>query len=330
MDFKIQGLTQKLQRNYLIYVDILGFDRLAEEIASKKGLEARFVRKTFIGVIEKRVQALKDKNKLIGGNYGGSDDWLLVTDSIDHCFYCISQLLCHQTDFDGYEIIPLEIALGTAEYDRWAKLDGSDLVCEEGTIKALKENITEHYRKWHRREHSGKPPVDTFVVLTESTYAELEPLDKKICQEVLLQSDDERKKKVVRFFRADLEKVIQRGRVLTFLEEIEHPGDKHYDRIGEVYVPLLEYEEIRKVLKKYRIVFITGAPEYGKTFTAIRLMWEYYQKGYRPKWVRGIEKRERIDVRRRLGNISAELLPMHSGSGLVFGYAASLLRTAFS
>lgn len=30
------------------------------------------------------------------------------------------------------------------------------------------------------------------------------------------------------------------------------------------------------------IVFITGPPEYGKTYTAIRILWEYYENGFDP------------------------------------------------
>ncbi len=104
-----------------------------------------------------------------------------------------------------------------------------------------------------------------------------------------------------------MDRVQQRGRVFEFLEKIGYAGSKWYGRIDEVYVPPLEYENIKRTLKEKRIVFITGTREYGKTYTAVRLMWEYYNSGYEPVWIKGGEQTERIEVRKKLENISAEL-----------------------
>lgn len=79
--------------------------------------------------------------------------------------------------------------------------------------------------------------------------------------------------------------------------------------VEKVYVPPQEFEEISKILEEKRIIFITGTPEYGKTFTAIYLMWVYYNKGYKPEWIRGGEKSERVNVRKKLqqiGNLESE------------------------
>jgi hypothetical protein len=40
-------------------------------------------------------------------------------------------------------------------------------------------------------------------------------------------------------------------------------------------------------------------------------MWEYYNSGYVPVWIKGGEPAERVEVRRKLENISAELKPGH-------------------
>ncbi|NKQ37999.1 MAG: hypothetical protein HF967_00710 [Methanosarcinales archaeon] len=82
-----------------------------------------------------------------------------------------------------------------------------------------------------------------------------------------------------------------------------------YCRIDDLYVPPLEYNEIKKALKKDRIVFITGSQEYGKTYTSARLMWKYYYKGYEPIWIKGDEKDDRKTVREKLENIINELKP---------------------
>jgi hypothetical protein len=40
-------------------------------------------------------------------------------------------------------------------------------------------------------------------------------------------------------------------------------------------------------------------------------MWEYYNSGYEPKWIKGGESAERIGVRKKLEDIRAELKPRH-------------------
>jgi hypothetical protein len=73
-----------------------------------------------------------------------------------------------------------------------------------------------------------------------------------------------------------------RSKVYDFLEIIGKPGSKSYDRIDRLYVPPKEYDDIKKLLFEKQIVFITGTAEYGKTYTAVRLLWEYFMKGYEP------------------------------------------------
>lgn len=127
----------------------------------------------------------------------------------------------------------------------------------------------------------------TYIILTEDMYNELKPLDRKYVRVI-----EEEKEKI---YVANIDVIQQRSRVLSFLREIG--GDLRYWRIDEIYVEPLEYEEIKETLKRDRIVFITGTAEYGKTYTAIRLLWEYYCNGYKPVWVRGGEFEERRIVR---------------------------------
>jgi hypothetical protein len=300
------------ERKYLIYLDILGFEKLAEEISSDKGINGRDVRRKFIDVINDRVQILKAKSRIVGKKYSKSDDWLLVTDSIDKVFSCIHVILNHNTGYDGYEKIPLEIAVGSGDYDEWAKFDGSNLVLEKTTIEFLKTRIIDYFRGWYRERYPNQSLKSTFIVITSSVYDDLEPFDKRICEKVGSQyKKDGNKKNLTTFFLADLDKVKQRGKMFDFLEKIGHPGNKFYKRVDEVYVPPSEYEDIAKTLRESRIVFITGTREYGKTYTAVRLMWEYYLDGYEPRWIKGGEFTERVKVREALENIAAELKPRH-------------------
>jgi len=292
------------ERKYLILLDILGYEALAKEIAEKTRVDSRKVRDEFIDVINEKIEPIKRKGIIIG-KYEGIDDWTLVTDSLDNVFKGIFEILEHHTYYKDYRKIPLEIAIGTEYFDKWARFDGKKLTREDSTIQFIKEmlkRIINYYHEWYKKRYN-ESPKSTFIVFTESAYNDLEPLDKKICKEIKYQN--------VRFFAADVNKFWERGKVLEFLEKIGRSGSKRYGRINDVYVPPIEYDDIKRTLEEKRIVFITGTPEYGKTYTAVRLMWEYFNKGYEPRWIRGGEERERIWVREKLVDIKSELKPRH-------------------
>lgn len=292
----------------LIWLDILGFENLARKIAAEIHITSRKVRTDFITVIGRRIDATEAKNWIVGKSYGKRDDWLLVTESLDLAFRVISEILDHNTDYEGYEKIPLEIGIGIGEYDRWARFDGSELIVEDSTISFLKTNMIGYFHSWYRNKHNGKSPTSTFVVITQSAYNELETLDRKKCQEIGYKKKVEKgKTKIITFFITDVSNIRQRGRLFSFLEKIKHPRSKLYDRIDEVFVPPLEYKEIKKTLDKRRIIFITGTAEYGKTYTAVRLLWEYYNRGYKPIWIQGAEFSQRMAARERLEEIEREL-----------------------
>jgi len=142
-------------------------------------------------------------------------------------------------------------------------------------IKFLKSDIINPYRSYYKKKH-GEKIKETFVLFTPDFFDDLEPFDRKYCERISY--------KTKTFFVANVDKVQQRGRVFEFLEKIGYAGSKWYGRIDEVYVPPLEYEGMAKTLKEKRFLFITGTQEYGKTYTAVRLMWEYYNKEYLFSW----------------------------------------------
>lgn len=294
---------------FLIYIDILGFDALASQIGNLKGIKTKEVRNRFIDVIKERVAVIENEGKIIGKNWGKRDDWLLVTNSLNNVYRSIAEILEHETPYEGYERIPLEIALGVAKYDKWAKFNGENLIIEDETIKFLKTDIVGYYHKWYKDQHS-EPIKSTFVILTEAFFHALEPFDRKFCSEIKYDKGSKKKGKIS-FYYSDANRVKRRGKIFHFLEKIGHMESKWYGRIDDIYVPPTEYEEINNTLKDKRIVFITGTQEYGKTYTAVRLMWEYFTNGFEPKWIRGGELTERIDVRKKLENIEEELRPYH-------------------
>jgi Mg/Co/Ni transporter MgtE len=224
---------------------------------------------------------------------------VLIVDHIQTALELVGKLTTIRIPHKAYNFIPLEVGLGTKEIDEDIRVKP---INKKEIIKFLKSDIINPYRSYYKKKH-GEKIKETFVLFTPDFFDDLEPLDRKYCERISY--------KTKTFFVADVNKVQQRGRVFKFLEKIGYAGSKWYGRIDEVYVPPLDYEDMKRTLKEKRIVFITGTQEYGKTYTAVRLMWEYYNSGYEPKWIKGGERAERVEVRRKLEDIRAELKPGH-------------------
>jgi hypothetical protein len=189
------------------------------------------------------------------------------------------------------------VALGTKEIDKGIEVRPTN---RKKIIEFLKEDVINPYRSCYKNKND-ETIKETFVLFTQEFFDDLEPLDKKYCERISHRNKT--------FFVADLEKIQKRARVFEFLKKIGYAGSKWYERIGEVYVPPSEYEEMARTLHERKILFITGTPEYGKTYTAVRLMWEFYNRGYEPRWILGGESAERSEVRRKLEDIGAVLKP---------------------
>jgi len=170
---------------YLIYLDILGFNELATKISVEKGLDSKKIRLDFINSIDSRIKTLESKKKITGKKYGNSDDWILVSDDLISTFQSINEIYNHDTNYEGYRQVPLEIAIGTGEYDKWASFDGKELIIEQQTIEFLKTNIINEYHRYYKESNNNQSPMSNFVILTESAFDKLDSLDKKKCTQIL-------------------------------------------------------------------------------------------------------------------------------------------------
>ena len=290
-------------QKYLIYLDILGFEDLAREIAEKTGFEEDVIRQNYLSdPLAKKIEEIKREGIQISKGISeieGSDNYVLIVDHIQTAFELVGQLTTIRIPHKDYNFIPLEVGLGTKEIDEDIEVKP---INRKEIIKFLKNDIINPYRGYYKKKQ-GEGIKETFVLFTPDFFDVLEPLDRKYCERISY--------KTKTFFAADVDKVQQRGRVFEFLEKIGYTGSKWYGRIDEVYVPPLEYDDMKRTLKEKRFVFITGTPEYGKTYTAVKFMWEYYNSGYEPRWIKGGEPAERGEVRRKLEDINAELKPRH-------------------
>lgn len=77
-----------------------------------------------------------------------------------------------------------------------------------------------------------------------------------------------------------------------FVEKIANYDDR-YKKIDDLFVKPLEYEDILESLDINNMVFIIGDPGVGKTYTAIRILKHYFELGYEPVWIPGLNKEDR-------------------------------------
>jgi len=82
---------------FLVFVDILGFEKLACSIAKNSNVNESKVRSDFLAVIEDRINAAKKNGYLIGSKNGQGDDWLLAVNSIGSLLKTVFGLLEHNT-----------------------------------------------------------------------------------------------------------------------------------------------------------------------------------------------------------------------------------------
>jgi len=285
-------------KKYLIYVDILGFKKLAEEIAEGSGFEEDIIRKNYLtDPLREEIDEIKKFIPISEGisEIEGSDNYILILDDIQIAFEIIGKLTRIKIPHRAYGCIPLELGMGVKKIDEKLQVES---INRKEIIEFLKNDIITLYREYYKNKY-GKSIKESFLVFTEEFFEELEPLDKKYCHSISYKNKT--------FFTIDIKRLQQRCKVFEFLNKIKQPYSKYYDRIDELYIPPQEYNEIKEKLKSNRILYITGTKEYGKTYTAVRLLWEYFINGYEPRWWEGREARGREEVRKALEEIENEL-----------------------
>ncbi len=287
-------------KKHLIYVDILGFRNKAAEIAEKTGILEDVCRKNYLtDPLKEKIEEIKKNKTIFQGisEIEGSDNFIIIVDNFEEVFETIGELKRIKIPHKDFQCIPLEIGVGAKEIDETIPVPP---INRTEIIDFLKEDIINPYRAYFREKHN-ESVKETFVLFTEEFLNALEPLDRKHCARISHSGKN--------FFLADLEHIHRRCDIFDFLRKIGYPGSRLYGRIDEVYVPPAEYEDIQKTLEEKRILFITGTQEYGKTYTAVRLLWEYFCRGYEVEWVKGGEEYERVEVRKWLEDVRAKVAP---------------------
>jgi hypothetical protein len=273
---------------YLCYIDILGFENRAKGIVDTYDLHDQNVKPSHIRyklrqLIKNKVEDLKNRKSFIGISTG-RDDWLIVSEDFQKLLISIYEIIELQQDF------PFEIALGSENYQENTDFNSDSFIDEDPTIYFLKNNIIGEYSKLYKATHNESIRT-TFILFTENLYQKLDYSDQEIF------NPQKYRKKYL--YYVDTVSFKRWAKSLNFLNTLGIHKGSIYEGIDRLFVIPKEYNEIKKVLENNKVVVITGNPESGKTFTAVRLLWEYYLKGYQPIWESAenslYEKKERFE-----------------------------------
>ncbi len=161
---------------YIIYLNILKLEELAKDIAADLPLNHEYVEQALRNKIRDGVHQLESDKKVVRAEEG-DPRWIFIIDSLDNVFDCVCKISNCSIQFNNHTIskIPLEIAIGTGEFDRDNIVNhpGPLIVLDE-IIRFLNTNIIPKYHKWYENEHHNQSKKSTFIVLTEQMAHELE------------------------------------------------------------------------------------------------------------------------------------------------------------
>ena len=291
------------ENRFFIYLDILGFEEIPRDIAGN--LDENKIRESFFSIPLKKVIENLSKNGILTqkgiSKIEGSDDYILLIENLDNLIKSLKEITSIKLS-KKYKFIPFEIAI---EY-KSIECNVENPINQNEVISFLKNDIITPYRKL-----INQPIKDTVILLTESAFIQLKSYQQNKCTRHTISKINNKGIKKEDFIYSLPTGVVDREyEISVFFNILQQPkSDYSGGLIDEVYIPPDEFDSIKTKLGKEKIVFITGSPGCGKTYTAIKLLWEYCKKGYTPRWIAGAEGQHREAARKTIANIESELNP---------------------
>ena len=294
------------KKYFLVYIDILGFEERAEKEAEKSSIRPEEVRGIYRERIKHMLNQLKENETVLDYREISLDSWLLFTKNIWKAFRGVGEVL--RTDLD------FEVAIGAKEF---VEPSAELLELRNETMDYLKNDILSPYKKWYEGKYK-KSVEQTFILLTLEAYEELESKKvKRIARKPFKSAD---------LYLLDQGEFDRKLAVLEFLEKIGLQRIE-YREIEELYVKPENYEEIEKIMKDNNIVFIIGDAEIGKTYTAIKLLFEFFKEEYEPIYIPEEKRREQWVFVRHTTELEGKAVYLEDPWGKVeFDTAGSLFR----
>jgi len=84
-------------KKYLVSFDVLGFEKLAEEIGKKTDADVTDLRENFRRIIRTKLDVIERKGWLLSKPHEGGDDWTILVDSFKKAAKSICEVLEHRT-----------------------------------------------------------------------------------------------------------------------------------------------------------------------------------------------------------------------------------------
>jgi len=281
-----------MSKKYLLYVDILGFENLANEIAIEIGSSPDHVRQHILS--ESFVRTIEEGKNEYYYSHQGTDDYIIIFDSLEDLFTNLRRIVNIKIDQIKYDLIPIEAAIDIIDIDKDSLVEIKNT---SNFISSLKSKIIEKYREHYKTQNQNKSVKDTFIVSTKKFNSSLEFYESE--DWVPVGSDS--------IFMITKKRIDIIGRLFEFLNKASLP--QTYRRIDKLYINPTNYDLMKDKLRKNKILFITGTQETGKTYSAIRLMWENFLEGYDVKYFPRINKDLTSTISHNLSNISDHLKP---------------------
>ena len=105
-----------MKKYFLLYIDILGFEKLPKEIAERTGIEKDSIRENYLSKpLREKIEEIKERERIKA--YPGRDDYLLFVEDTWKTLQIINEISHISVPIKDYPFIPLEIAVGIKEFN---------------------------------------------------------------------------------------------------------------------------------------------------------------------------------------------------------------------
>ncbi len=286
------------KENFLVYIDILGFEQLPRELAEKSGIDEDWIRQhAFLSPFQQIIEDLRHDNDVkIDYLKEGSDSCLILIHDLDSVFRIIKKFsdINLPMKIGKPDKGPIEVGI---DFVNDQNVICEDPISSQKIISSLKKNFFNDYRQWFKAQNHNSIK-NSYIIISESVHQKLENHQKGECEKLPIEDKN--------LFLLPSAVVDREQKILDFLSMIgKSRSDASGAYIDKIFVPPGEYDEIINSFENERIVFLSGPAGYGKTYLAVRLLWLWYLKGYAPRWIRGGEFYERQEGRTFLEEIDA-------------------------
>lgn len=119
-----------MARTYIIFIDILGYQEVANEISSQTNLDSSYVRQSFLR--DPLTRAIVKFGNAVSLRYF-SDDFLVFTNNLETVFGIIYEVSRLAIPFNTPKLVPFEVAVGVTDLNT-----NFDPIDQDETVRFLK------------------------------------------------------------------------------------------------------------------------------------------------------------------------------------------------